>query len=150
MTKSKLKSHKKITLVVITNIARHNQYHCTFTIPFILIINHSSSPTTVILLLCSFTPYCYILGSGKEEVIIKNIILLVITNIAAHLPYHLFLLLVIVVVILPVLLLLCCFTPYCYILGSGKEEVMERGAGLLPDIYIYIVTKMTPVYYYSS
>ena len=144
MTKSKLKSHKKITLVVITNIATHNQYHCTFTIPFILIINHSSSPTTVILLLCSFTPYCYILGSGKEEVIIKNIILLAITNIATHNQYRCtftisFILIIdhIVVVILPVLLLLCSFTRYYYILESGKEEVMKEVPGSC-RIYIYI------------
>ena len=42
-----------------------------------------------------------------------------------------------------ILLLLCSFTPYCYILGSGKEEVLGRGAGLLTEpkyiIYIYIL-----------
>ena len=39
------------------------------------------------------------------------------------------------------LVLLCFFTPYFYILGSGKEEVLVRGAGLLPEpkyIYTYI------------
>ena len=32
-----------------------------------------------------------------------------------------------------VILLLCYFTPYFYILGSGKEEVLGRDAGLLPE-----------------
>ena len=37
---------KNIILLAITNIATHNQYRCTFTISFILIIDHSSSNTT--------------------------------------------------------------------------------------------------------
>merc|ERR1712055_1001648 len=51
--------------------------------------------------------------------------------ILSHLQLHFYLSLITVV--------LCFFTPYCYILGSGKEEVLGRGAGLLPEpIYIYI------------
>ena len=53
----------------------------------------------------------------------------------------------IILVLLTLLLVLCSFTPYCYILGSGKEEVLGRGAGLLPEpkyIYIYIYTVACP------
>ena len=50
--------------------------------------------------------------------------------------------------LITVVLLLCYFTPFCYILCSGKEEVLGRGAGLLPEpkyihiyIYIYIIQR---------
>ena len=54
--------------------------------------------------------------------------------ILSHLLLQFFLSLIMVVL----LLLLCYFTPNCYILGSGKEEVLGRGGGFLPEPkYIY-------------
>ena len=58
-----------------------------------------------------------------------------------YLPLLLFLSLIILLI---VLLLLCYFTHYFYILGSGKEEVMVRGAGkrcqtlVIAQIYISV------------
>ena len=101
----------------------------------------------LLVLLCYFSPYFYILGSGKEEVLGRGAGLLPEPKYALDGEFSLVFknvylsLILIKTVIILLVLLLCYFTPYFYILGSGKEEVLGRGAGLLPEpkyIYIYI------------